>query len=53
MLLLRPAGEPEGPVSPVVRNERGAERRQEEAGGAMVHTLAADPYTPAVQVDSN
>ena len=53
MLLLRPSGEPEGAVSPVVRDERGAERRQEDAGGAMVNPLAADPDAPAIQVYSN
>jgi hypothetical protein len=36
-----------------VSHENGAESREKESGGAMVNTLTADPYTPAIQVDPN
>src|SRR5215217_3278955 len=49
--LLGAAREPDRTVLPVVRDERGAEGGEQDAGGAVVHPLPADPDAAAGEVE--
>ena len=49
-VVLRAAREPDRTVLPVVRDEGGAERREEDAGGPVVDPLTADPDAATIEV---
>ena len=50
-LVLDAPGEPDGAILPVVRDEEGAERGQDDPGRAVMHPLPADPDAPPREVD--
>ena len=52
-LVLPAALEPDRAVLPVVCDQCGAERGERRSGGAVVHTLAADPQTTPRGVDAD